>query len=150
VKLDHKKYTVSAVLIVLVLLLFAGTVMAQPVITTFQPDTKNRGSGRDGNLDRHLAHRGELRLLHHEEGYRRRGGPACAHAVVHPSNTVSYKFLEEGTYYARVFVKDAQDKLTWQDTLSHWDVAVSGESVKLGIVFEEQPSSGTTDQPTDL
>jgi hypothetical protein len=136
VRLDRKKYTVSAVLIALVLLLFAGTVMAQPVITTFQPDTKTAAAGETVTWTA-TSPTGVSYAFY----IMKKGTGGAADQRVHmqwygPSNTVSYKFLEEGTYYARVFVKDAQDKLTWQDTLSHWDVAVSGGTAVLsGVSF---------------
>jgi hypothetical protein len=150
VRLDRKKYTVSAVLIALVLLLFAGTVMAQPVIATFQPDKKVAAAG-DTVTWTATSPTGVSYAFY----IMKKGTGGAADQRVHmqwygPSNTVSYKFLEEGTYYARVFVKDAQDKLTWQNTLSHWDVAVSGGTAVLSGVSFISFAPGEVDINNDL
>lgn len=136
-KLDHKKYTVVAVLAALILLLMAGSVMAQPVITTFKPDTETAVVGQDATWT--VTSPNAVSYAFYV--FKRADGEAPEKRVhtqwYSANNSVTYRFLEQGDYYARVFAEDAGGKLTIVDSPEALDVAVTGDSYILtGLEFE--------------
>ena len=143
-KLDHRKYTVIAVLAALILLLMAGSVMAQPVITTFQPDKTDAEAGETVTWTAHSPTGESYCFYIMKKGD---GADQRVHLQWYSAeNSVSYTFPDAGTYYARVFVLDAAEKLTLQDTLEHWDVVVEGGTAVLsGLNFVTEP--GLEDPP---
>ncbi len=154
-KLDHRKYTVMAVLAALILLLMAGTVLAQPVITTFQPDIKVGDEKQAGDMVTWTAT--SPTGVSYAFYIMKRGEEGGTDQMVHLQwysdvNSVSYTFPDVGTYYARVFVLDKDNKLTWTNTLPHWDVEVveGGTSVLSGLNFDTQPGGTDLKVPDSL
>lgn len=134
-KLDRKKYTVIAVLLVGILLLLAGTAAAQPVITSFSPEPMTAEVG-----DQVTWTANSPTGVSYAFYIFKRGPEGAADERVHmqwytSSNSVTYRIRDKGTYYARVFVKDSAGNLTWTDTLGHWDIVVTeGDSLDLSDV----------------
>ena len=148
---ERKRFIFVAVLAALVLLLMAGTVFAQPVITTFKPDTQEAEVGEEVTWTVTSHNAVSYAFYVYKRG--EEGAPdKRVHTQWYSANKeVAYTVLEPGRYGARVFAEDAEGKLTIVDSPLALDVVVGGEAslILTKLTFAEEPVT-PSDAPSDL
>jgi len=124
-----KKYKLSGLLficILLVSLLFAGTVFAQPEITGITHNAADNKADVGDTVTWTVTHARGVSFAF----YVYKDGSRVHTQWWSTSPSVAYEFLSVGTYSVRAFVRDAADKMVWDDSSPSINVTVTAGTWK--------------------